>query len=515
MLILDEPTAGLDPKQIIETRDLIRSLAGDHTIVLSTHILPEVAQTCQRVVIIAKGRVVAVDTPEGLTARLQGAETLYVQIDAQGAEAEPVLTAIPGVTRVAMSDHRDGVHGFEVESARGTDIRRDIARAVVTSGWGLLELRPMRLSLEEIFLQVTTDESAPPPVAAGDSAAAASRRRRARRRAVISVRNILAIAVKELRSYFASPMAYLIIGLFALLFGQFFYAYLDLFVRRSAGMGQMGGGANNINQDMIRYVLMNSAIIILFIMPMITMRTYAEEKRSGTIELLLTSPLTDLEIIFGKFLGALGLYAAMLAVTLLDIALLFFFGRPGMARHRRRLSRPGAARRVLRVTRPADFQPDQEPDRRRRGHLRGVPDAVDRQLDCRPVGSDDAGGAEPPVDHRSLRRLRARSHRHQAHRLLPEFHHVRPVPHGQVGGQRTVAGLKPTARAAEHCGQYVETNSGIARMAGSRAGVRGCGDQVSEAGVAVVHEPRARRPGLHAALHAEPVARRGALLLRP
>jgi ABC-2 type transport system ATP-binding protein len=162
VLILDEPTAGLDPKQIIETRDLIRSLAGDHTIVLSTHILPEVAQTCQRVVIINKGRVVAVDTPEGLTARLQGAETLYVQIDAQGAEAEPVLAAIPGVTRVAASDHRGGVHGFEVESARGTDIRRDIARAVVTSGWGLLELRPMRLSLEEIFLQVTTDESAPP-----------------------------------------------------------------------------------------------------------------------------------------------------------------------------------------------------------------------------------------------------------------------------------------------------------------------------------------------------------------
>jgi ABC-2 type transport system ATP-binding protein len=171
VLILDEPTAGLDPKQIIETRDLIRSLAGDHTIVLSTHILPEVAQTCQRVVIINKGRVVAVDTPAGLTARLQGAETLYVQIDAQGAEAEPVLTAIPGVTRVAMADHRDGVHGFEIESARGTDIRRDIARAVVTSGWGLLELRPMRLSLEEIFLQVTTDESAPAIAAAGESAA--------------------------------------------------------------------------------------------------------------------------------------------------------------------------------------------------------------------------------------------------------------------------------------------------------------------------------------------------------
>jgi ABC-2 type transport system ATP-binding protein len=161
VLILDEPTAGLDPKQIIETRDLIRGLAGDHTIVLSTHILPEVAQTCQRVVIINKGRVVAVDTPEGLTARLQGAETMYVQVDAGGGNPLEALQAIPGVARVAISDHRTGnpaIQGLEVESARGTDIRREIAREVVTRGWGLLELRPMRMSLEEIFLQVTTEE---------------------------------------------------------------------------------------------------------------------------------------------------------------------------------------------------------------------------------------------------------------------------------------------------------------------------------------------------------------------
>jgi ABC-2 type transport system ATP-binding protein len=168
VLILDEPTAGLDPKQIIETRDLIRSLAGDHTIVLSTHILPEVAQTCQRVVIINKGRVVAVDTPEGLTGRLKGAETMYVQIEAQGGDPAAALNALAGVTRVSAVDHRGGLEGFEVESARGTDIRRDIARTVVNNGWGLLELRPMRMSLEEIFLQVTTEEvepTAPPPEA--------------------------------------------------------------------------------------------------------------------------------------------------------------------------------------------------------------------------------------------------------------------------------------------------------------------------------------------------------------
>jgi ABC-2 type transport system permease protein len=141
------------------------------------------------------------------------------------------------------------------------------------------------------------------------------------------MRNILAIADKELRSYFSSPIAYIIIGFFLLPFGVFFYLYLAAFVKQSMQQAQFGG-AVNINQNVIRYVLQNASVIILFIMPMITMRTYSEEKRSGTIELLLTSPLTDLEIIFGKFFGALGLYAAMLAVTLLDIALLFFFGRP-------------------------------------------------------------------------------------------------------------------------------------------------------------------------------------------
>ncbi len=141
------------------------------------------------------------------------------------------------------------------------------------------------------------------------------------------MRNVFALAGKELRSYFASPIAYVIIGLFALLFGWFFYVYLTVFVRQSEQMMQMGR-APNLNQDMVRGVLLNSAVIILFVMPMITMRTYSEEKRSGTIELLLTSPITDWQIILGKFLGALGLYAAMLLVTMLYMAILFIFGNP-------------------------------------------------------------------------------------------------------------------------------------------------------------------------------------------
>ena len=158
VLILDEPTAGLDPKQIIETRELIKELAGDHTIVLSTHILPEVAQTCQRVVIINKGKVVAVDTPDNLTSRLRGSETLYVQVDASGADAAAAMQRLPGVTRVGEADRRDGIVGYEIQSERGHDVRRDLARTIVTSGWGLLELRPMRLSLEEVFLSLTTED---------------------------------------------------------------------------------------------------------------------------------------------------------------------------------------------------------------------------------------------------------------------------------------------------------------------------------------------------------------------
>ena len=143
------------------------------------------------------------------------------------------------------------------------------------------------------------------------------------------MRNILAIAEKEIRSYFASPIAYILIGLFSLLFGWFFYVYLMAFVQQSEQMMQFGGGGStNVNQMMIRGLFQNTAVIILFVMPIITMRTYSEEKRSGTIELLLTSPVSDLEIIVGKFIGALALYAAMLLVTMLYMAILFKIGKP-------------------------------------------------------------------------------------------------------------------------------------------------------------------------------------------
>ncbi len=156
VLILDEPTIGLDPKQIIDIRNLIKSLAGEHTVILSTHILPEVSQTCTRVLIINDGKIVAEDTPQRLSARVRGAEHIYLQV-AKPAEAIPTeLEKIKGVLGVEPKDATNGI--FEIETTLGTDRRSDIATMAVQKGWGLLELRPVGLSLEEVFLKLTTTE---------------------------------------------------------------------------------------------------------------------------------------------------------------------------------------------------------------------------------------------------------------------------------------------------------------------------------------------------------------------
>jgi ABC-2 type transport system ATP-binding protein len=163
VLILDEPTSGLDPKQIIETRELIRNLAGEHTIILSTHILSEIENSCDKVIIISKGKLVATDTVSNLTNRLRGAEAVAVDVDAPGglneAEARARLEQVPGVSRVMHKESRDGRHVFEVESLQGRSIRADLARTVVGAGWNLNELRAIGLSLETIFLQLTASES--------------------------------------------------------------------------------------------------------------------------------------------------------------------------------------------------------------------------------------------------------------------------------------------------------------------------------------------------------------------
>jgi ABC-2 type transport system ATP-binding protein len=166
VLILDEPTAGLDPKQIIETRELIKGLAGSHTVVLSTHILPEVSMTCGRVVIINKGRVVAEDTPENLTRRLQGVGMVRLEVRGEEAALLETLRSVPGVLAVHARAPHQGLSIVDVEAEAGRDLRAELARAVINQGQGLVGLHQHGMSLEEIFLHLTTADAEEPAPAA-------------------------------------------------------------------------------------------------------------------------------------------------------------------------------------------------------------------------------------------------------------------------------------------------------------------------------------------------------------
>jgi ABC-2 type transport system ATP-binding protein len=161
VIILDEPTVGLDPKQIIEVRHLIKNLAGSHTIVLSTHILPEVSMTCDRVVIINKGKIAAVDTPQNLTSQLKGGQRIRVEVQASEQPLREVLAQIPGASRVQIEAAPLTGHVLAtIEAAEGKDIRSAIAARIVEKGWPLFELKGVSLSLEDIFLELTTDDAA-------------------------------------------------------------------------------------------------------------------------------------------------------------------------------------------------------------------------------------------------------------------------------------------------------------------------------------------------------------------
>ncbi len=158
VLVLDEPTIGLDPKQIFEVRSLIKSLAGDHTVILSTHILPEVSMTCNRVVIINKGRVVAMDTPEGLANQQKGAERIAMLVDGPADAVRETLSAMDGVLSVKAEGSDGSPARLTVECKLNTDLRRTLAATVVNQGWGLLELRGISVSLEDVFINLITKE---------------------------------------------------------------------------------------------------------------------------------------------------------------------------------------------------------------------------------------------------------------------------------------------------------------------------------------------------------------------
>ncbi len=158
ILILDEPTTGLDPRQIIEVRELIRNLAGDHTVILSTHILPEVSRTCERIVIINNGRIVAVDTPEKLTAQLSGGQWIQLEVQGRAEELPALLEAIPQVKSVSVEQVETNYHSVSVETQGVEDIRNLIARKVIDAGMDLFQLSAQSMTLEDVFVELTTEE---------------------------------------------------------------------------------------------------------------------------------------------------------------------------------------------------------------------------------------------------------------------------------------------------------------------------------------------------------------------
>lgn len=164
VIVLDEPTVGLDPKQIIEVRHLIKGLAGEHTIILSTHILPEVSMTCDRVVIINKGKIVAEDTPENLTIQLKGGEVVQLEVQADADQLQQAISSLEGVRHIEVHKmDSTGRLSVKVESEPGRDLRSRLAALIVQRGFELYELRAVNLSLEEIFLQLTTQETGSEP----------------------------------------------------------------------------------------------------------------------------------------------------------------------------------------------------------------------------------------------------------------------------------------------------------------------------------------------------------------
>ena len=161
VLVLDEPTIGIDPIQVVETRELIKNLGGDHTLIVSTHILPEVSQICERVIVIHEGQIVAIDEPDNLAQRLLGRERVDLQVKGPQQEVISALEGVPGVQDVArVNIQRGEIPQYRVESESGVEIRATVARTVVESGWELHRLQAVTMSLEEIFLRLTTDEGA-------------------------------------------------------------------------------------------------------------------------------------------------------------------------------------------------------------------------------------------------------------------------------------------------------------------------------------------------------------------
>ena len=345
VIILDEPTVGLDPRQIIEVRHLIKSLAGQHTIILSTHILPEVSMTCDRVTIINRGRIVATDSPEDLRARLAGETTYEVEIQGDPRVAQQQLSTLANINRVEpMADQGatdPGRHRFLVTAPSTTDPGSVIASAVVQAGLGLFELKRDRVSLEDVFINLTAVDGVAATGETEDGAEAgcfqcrqlsspcrsgqlSGSHRPGRKRGMtinIVIANVIAIYRRELQTYFFSPLSYVVATIFWLIGGFFLVVALLSpagLIAQVAAADQSGFPANvDVAYEFLKGYLGLLGSLSMFILPMLSMGLYADERKLGTLELLATSPITNWAVALGKFLAVLTFYTSLLLPIML------------------------------------------------------------------------------------------------------------------------------------------------------------------------------------------------------
>ena len=307
VLILDEPTIGIDPVQVVETRELIRGLGQDHTIVLSTHILPEVSTMCERVVVINEGRIVAVDKPDNLSVLLRGSEQVRLEVRGPTRDVSTRFRDLNGVRRVERSDLGGGVFRLHPRMRAGLRPEGRPGQARDRPGLG----------------------PASPGVGQHEPGGHLPRAHHARGdlrrfRRDEDLMNALLIAKKELRTYFASPIAYVIMAAFLFFTGLLFIDSLSgAFREASLREFFSGQGTGGITTGTV-----TGAFVLLLLGPVLTMRLFAEESKLGTLELLLTSPVRDFEVVAGKFLAALGIVAILLVLTFYYPIMLFVFGDP-------------------------------------------------------------------------------------------------------------------------------------------------------------------------------------------
>ena len=313
VLILDEPTVGLDPKQIIEIRNLIKSLGRNHTIILSSHILPEVQAVCERVIVMNNGCLVADGATDTLAHDLSAEHRIIARID--GPESE-ILQAIRGMEHIvevySLGEKEKGVFEISIEGEPNYDLRRNLFALLTRKGWPLLALRNTDLTLEEVFLQLTSGdashaapaepevevETEPENTEASEPEEAETKEDREMR----------AIFKREMRAYFASPVGYVVVAALLALYGFFYYQVMAI------------GSSSYITQ-----VFSTMFMFSMMIMPIITMRSMSDDRKNKTDQALITAPVSVTGIVMGKFLAAFGVYFIANTLALLPAITMGFF----------------------------------------------------------------------------------------------------------------------------------------------------------------------------------------------